>query len=121
MKPQTIFNRAVRHLNKQGSRCLNDNGACAYRGNEGAMCAVGALIPDSLYEETMDESGGKTVTTVMKEYPAVVRYLGADNIDLLRHLQSIHDSVSVERWRMKLLALAAEMGLKTTVMKEWTL
>lgn len=46
---QEIYDQVCAHLAKQGRRSMipiNGKAICAYRGNGGTKCAVGALIPD---------------------------------------------------------------------------
>lgn len=45
---QELFDRVVTALIRQGRPSLNDS-ACAYRGDDGAKCAVGHLISDEVY------------------------------------------------------------------------
>ena len=59
MKKQEMFNIAVRHLLKQGKVCVeykNGQMHCRYRGRKGTKCAIGALIPDDKYNESMEET-----------------------------------------------------------------
>lgn len=50
---QAVFNTVAEHLLRQGRKSL-DNFACAYRGENGAKCAVGVVIPDTLYEPEIE-------------------------------------------------------------------
>ena len=55
-----VFNYVVDHLRLQGKQSRIGHGAagfgdiCAYRGDEGAMCAVGALITDDEYDPSWE-------------------------------------------------------------------
>lgn len=54
-----LINMIATHLAKQQKLSESKLG-CAYRGRDGAMCAVGCLIPDELYTdriETLSYSG----------------------------------------------------------------
>lgn len=58
MNRQEIFDTALAHLRSQGKPSLikkEGNISCQYRDLDGNMCAVGALIPDSLYHPDMEE------------------------------------------------------------------
>lgn len=54
MTEQEIFDKVAEHLQKQGHRALNEDGVCVYRGKNGTKCAVGALIPDELYDSKIE-------------------------------------------------------------------
>ena len=63
---QGIFDFVVPRLAVQGkrSRRSEDSSLCSYRGPNGLKCAVGHLIPDSLYKKEMDynqEEDGSSV------------------------------------------------------------
>jgi hypothetical protein len=55
---QEAFDAMVNHLRRQGkpSQMVIDDGrlVCAYRGDDGCACAVGALIPDDQYNPTLE-------------------------------------------------------------------
>ncbi len=60
---QEIFDRVADHLAKQGApavgEIITDAGgepACQYRAPNGRRCAIGALIPDELYEVRLEGS-----------------------------------------------------------------
>lgn len=44
------------HLLKQGAKSVNEHRECAYRGEGGMKCAVGALIKDSEYKPWLEGS-----------------------------------------------------------------
>jgi hypothetical protein len=94
---QTIFNRAVTGLVKQGQQARNTSGDCQYRGHGGTKCALGLLIPDKHYNP--DAEG----TMVVKEDHTkdVVYYMckaSGINLDfeptrnLVADLQDMHDN-----------------------------
>ena len=47
---QEVFDYVLTFLRKQGGPSMGGDGGCAYRGDEGRMCAVGCLIPDSVMD-----------------------------------------------------------------------
>lgn len=67
-----ILDTMIEHLVTQGRPAMTDNGACHYRQYDGAMCAVGALIPDSLYDPHMENNG---IGFVMDDFPELTAYL----------------------------------------------
>ena len=86
MTQQEIFDTVVNGLRKQNCQSWDEaSGGCMYRGDNGAKCAVGLLLPDELYHRSME---GKSVD----ELPDDVRdFFGADNIQLLMDLQAAPD------------------------------
>lgn len=50
---QAVFNYVILHLRRQKVRS-DGNGECLYRGRHNTSCAVGCLIPDSRYTESME-------------------------------------------------------------------
>lgn len=61
MNAQALFDHIARHLVTQGRPCRreNDDGTlkCLYRNAHGHACAIGAIIPDELYGETLEGRG----------------------------------------------------------------
>ena len=117
MKQQDIFNKASAHLRSMDGPSLDDRGdSCMYRGEDGAMCAVGVFISDEHYFTDME--GGGIDGSNMRAREAVALSWGQDcldapQLDLLSDLQNAHDQgsrrddwsniirVSLERIRMK--------------------
>jgi len=108
MTPQDIFNKVAEHLLKQNARCQNDEDSCKYRGENNTSCAVGCLLPDSLYSIIME---GETIIGLFEKFPKVKTFLGAKNTYLLRKLQDIHDDEKVENWSILLIEVAEEEKL----------
>ncbi len=109
MTNQEVFDTVVNHLRQQGQQCVSDDDeiGCAYRGPNGMKCAVGALIPDELYDEAFE---GKNV--YQDEIGLVLRDLGIER-GLAAELQNIHDR-DQSRWEERWEALADERGLRYT-------
>ena len=117
MKQQDIFNKASAHLRSMDGPSLDDRGdSCMYRGEDGAMCAVGVFISDEHYFTDME--GGGIDGSNMRAREAVALSWGQDcldapQLDLLSDLQTAHDRgsrgndwsnyirISLERVRMK--------------------
>ena len=109
MTRQEIFTTVKNHLLKQGAKSLDSHGKCAYRGVNGAMCAVGVLIKNEFYEPTIE---GWPVDDL--GVCAALRKSGidvAENSFLLSKLQEIHDFQDVKKWKSKLGKLAEHYGL----------
>ena len=68
---------------------------CQYRGEDGAKCAVGWLIPDDLYHPHME---GKSVLRLFVDHPELQEEptFKAWTSYLLCELQEMHDNAAVE-------------------------
>lgn len=122
MTLQEMYDKAATHLLLQGKRCAvsNANGffSCRYRGPEGSMCAVGALIPDEMYDERYE---GIAADNLLFKVPGLAQHLMGSTIGddtlyhvarLLSNLQHIHDRTPPEDWKRQLDGLADRMNLK---------
>jgi hypothetical protein len=49
-----VFNKVEAHLLAQGVRSMKYLDMCAYRGAGGLRCAVGCLIKDEFYHESLE-------------------------------------------------------------------
>jgi len=110
MTPQEIFDTVAKHLFTQGCRSIevDDDGdeLCLYRGPKGRMCAIGVLIPDELYQESMEhQSSNNLLETPRYGLPAWM----TDNKQLLGSLQQVHDSPL--KWEDSLAMRAALLGV----------
>ena len=114
---QTIFNRVAAHLLAQGRPSLSDNeGECAYRGEDDLRCAVGCLIDDAHYSEALEGYSvqhGDVVQAVKSSLG--LQHLAPRTADLLGDLQLLHDLTPPEEWREGLKALARQYDLELTV------
>lgn len=95
---QEIFTRVASHLLAQNRRSFL-HGRCAYRGDNGDMCAVGCLITDEAYTPNLE---GCTVGKA-----SVIRALEASGISVehtgfLAELQEFHDNTIPTFWRQSL-------------------
>jgi hypothetical protein len=94
MRNQTIFNKVIKHLRKQGCRSVSEDGRiCAYRGSDDTQCAAGILIKDAEYHTEFE---GQGVDTLRDEGSYFLSSQGftKDNVNLLSRLQGLHDSAS---------------------------
>lgn len=128
MTAQEIFDKVTTHLltqNRQSRKDIFNTGyeSCAYRGDDGLMCAVGVLIPDELYDPRFeglcpplnysdvcapDLDRRFWFVDVLKQIGIAEQDLG-----LLADLQSIHDSHTPAEWpsQLELLAGAKRLSL----------
>lgn len=115
MNNQEIFDIAVRHLQHQKERSMgafpDGTPCCMYRGNNGMMCAVGALIPDNVYDPAIEYTSADSLYDYiineehfepddLTQLTALNKALIASGVDtdnrdtlnLLRDLQMLHDN-----------------------------
>lgn len=86
MTSQEIFDIVVTHLRKQGKPAMNNIGGCSYRGVDGTKCAVGCLIPDSIYKSEME---GSIAEELVIQFEGLYHLI--EHKHLLGLLQSAHD------------------------------
>ena len=89
-----VFNYVVLHLRRQGNKSLSpDKETCTYRGNNGTMCAVGALIADYEYDPNCE---GKSIYSLAIEKDLLPTSLSNriyPNLHMLMDLQDFHDNI----------------------------
>ena len=105
MTKQEIFDTVAAHLLEQKETCVirtsSGTDFCAYRGDRGMMCAIGVLVPDNLYEQSME---GGPVYALLEEWPEVCKAIwGRKKMapyqkKFLSDLQLIHDELNPETW-----------------------
>lgn len=112
---QQIFDIVAEHLlkqmNKSEKKCSSGNMLCLYRSPEGLKCAVGALIPDSLYKEEFDDQGaenGLDIGGMIIDYDLFDEKYRT----ILEELQKIHDNYAVEDWKRSLYFHAKRNNLE---------
>jgi hypothetical protein len=92
MNNQGAFDTALLHLLNQGHRCVSAFGRSQLRTPQGGKNAIGALIPDRLYQKSME---GKTVQQLLAadspEFDALREHFSGVALPLLNELQDLHD------------------------------
>ena len=94
---QELFDYITTFLLKQGQPSMNKAGDCRYRGPNGKMCAVGCILPDSLYTKDMEGKGiydiRPTTTSgrIVDEDGAAYFKALTPHFSLLSDLQFVHD------------------------------
>jgi hypothetical protein len=124
-----IFERCITHLLAQGRRSMvqlaSDHAsrkkeACAYRGDDGLMCAVGCLIADEFYDAASMESKSFDANSVRHALRKsgveldIRWYVGPycySMRSLLEKLQRLHDTVGPADWRGAANYVADRSGL----------
>lgn len=98
MNKQEILDAVVAFMRKQrkpsGGRTAGGGSYyCRYRGPDGTKCAIGALIPDSIYDEVIE---GKPIDDVLHGSSAIRElFVGVDPAYLMS-LQGCHDAAAVD-------------------------
>lgn len=88
---------------------------CRYRGDDGNKCAIGHLIPDTMYDEKLEGWGveaGIMQSTLQKIFPESNEELGL----LLHCLQNAHDTFLVSKgldaWKAQMHNVAKKFELE---------
>ncbi len=114
-----VFNHVVEHLRKQGCQSLfSQKNMCAYRGDGGTMCAVGALITDEEYSPSMENNSISVLFEKDLLHPDLKKRV-EPNLKMLSELQVLHDNhlefnngVLTEYANFKLNDLREKWGIK---------
>jgi len=92
-KYQVTLDTVLTHILKQDAQCADSEEQQCYYRYHGMKCAIGALIPDALYDPRMDEST-LGVVELFKAYPEVKEYFEIAYVadeDFLFAIQRAHD------------------------------
>lgn len=125
---QEAFNIMVRHLRRQHHKCFGDNGECAYRGNDGDMCAVGVIIPNKMYDKSFEGSRILDLLThdsydddcmyyklsikAKIKIKQLKKFLSNVDVNMLIDMQLIHDCERVGSWDRYFEKVAVQYGLQ---------
>jgi len=103
MTMQQIFDTIVRYAMTQVERCTGKSGMCQYRSGDN-KCWVGALIPDELYDECIEdcsafvmrrliEGASHSWNTGYRVFHSILTQIGIrpEHMRLLEKMQDIHD------------------------------
>lgn len=115
---QRAFDIVAEHLLKQKEKCMDGN-SCVYRSKsitgEVTKCAIGALIPDELYDESIETLGvvdDEVFNLVLEGNPWMRgKHERALQYKLI-NLQGLHDQIPVDSWYDKLEHIAFEDRLQ---------
>lgn len=108
MNTQEIFDKVAGHLLKQNEQSLDIVGDCMYRGINGMKCAIGCLIDDEHYDETLENENVFAKSVVEAVEDSVGRTLSKEELTMLDKLQTTHDEFPPGVWQTKLENLADE-------------
>ena len=88
-----VANKMIQHVLKQGFKCVSEGGACLYRGDYGASCAIGSKIKDEHYtpdieNTSLSEGGGANHALEL----SLSASLNKQSVDLFSKIQGAHDN-----------------------------
>lgn len=101
---QEQFMNIMVPLLKQGVGSKKGDG-CFYRGPDGLKCAVGQIIPDAMYDLSLEGQSARDVKVA-----PILEKLGY-SILLCIQLQEIHDTEEPETWLSDSVAVARNLGI----------
>jgi hypothetical protein len=107
MNTQDAFNTIVAHLRQQG-KPAKFHSCCRYR-LEDLKCAIGCLIPDSMYVPGME---GRRVSELLMNFPDLNEHLADVNLSMLLDIQLIHDNLLVSDWEPGFVHMAHDYNLE---------
>lgn len=112
LKPElkALLDRMIEHLATQRQRSTTHDGTCCYRGENGPMCAVGILIPDDLYDDSIegavfeiferrDDSNQLVADHLDNLAPSIPR---RELIEFLELIQAYHDNCESSGYTIRL-------------------
>lgn len=106
----SVFDAMATHLLKQGRRSTRLVGGKlqpAYHGSDGLKSAVGVLIEDDYYHESLEGRSVEVLTLKRMAFFAGAE-LGVYSLDLLEAVEQIHDEVPPHRWAYTLMDFVYE-------------
>lgn len=120
MNQQEIFNKVASHLITQGVQAtrkrIDEYSSCAYRGDNGTMCAAGCLIPDEEYNPRFE---GASWDLVKDRIPSLAS-LPLMHHELISSLQGVHDNdnswYTIDRLKARLSFVASKYGLSSDIL-----
>lgn len=118
MNRQNILQKVWDHfVTQKFKRCLTPEGLCVYR-NNGNRCAIGAIIPDDIYEPSMEGHGA---FVMIQHHDRLRKHLeiaegsqGFSDKNWLDELQHCHDKAANSEFmkvRFRNFALKSDLPL----------
>jgi len=112
---QQVVELVAYHLGFQNEKSIGFNDykieVCLYRGPDRLKCAIGALIPDEIYNRNFNS---KTFSRVLYENIKINKLFINISEELLTSLQIIHDTYPIENWKSELEKISVKCELNTT-------
>lgn len=94
MTDQEMIEFVKGKLLEQGCQSVNAYRSCRYRGPNGTKCAAGWLIDDAYYHPNLER---RAATGVGVRRSLLASGVKAEQIDLVKMMQNIHDGFLNER------------------------
>lgn len=91
MTNQHVFEQVWRHFVVERNEPGMAQGVCFLRGANDTRCAIGLLIPDRLYDESMENRKMRGPRGILTHYPRVAEHFSNVSGQLLESLQWAHD------------------------------
>lgn len=107
---QKTFTKIVNHLRKQNCKSINNKNICLYRGPNSTMCAAGCLIPDSLYDQDLENRSVINDITLTKVGELILKLNYCPII--ASKLQGVHDNYNIDSWEEHFSMIAEIYYLK---------
>jgi len=120
MTPQKAFDIVAPALLQQGSKATNDGWYC-YRTRDGKKkCAIGHLIPDSLYSKGLEGLGVSYFfnNSLYRLCQNGEFLFPIEHAEFFVQLQGIHDKYSPSHWFYALEKLANKFNLSMECIKQ---
>lgn len=107
LSAQRVFDMSVNHLRKQKARSMSPGGpneypVCAYRGEQGMMCAAGIFLNDR---------DAKLCEGKSWDWLADNKMVPTNHHNLIVALQCCHDYLIVPEWETRLKKIARDFNL----------
>lgn len=127
---QELFDRVAAHLLTQRERCMDADGACAYRGHDGMRCAVGIFIQEDKYKPEFEGENGASVLKACGYNTGTILgpLFGNPSLNsvtmnklgrLVRQLQVTHDDYPLEDWKVQLASIARAFKLDPSILEKY--
>jgi len=110
MNKRQVFKQVAIHLLSQNkkSESFDDQNRCLYRSGY-LSCAVGCLISDDYYRETLEDQCADSIQVKEAIANSLKTTINAKDVSILRLLQRIHDDEEIEDWDKCLETLSKDL------------
>jgi hypothetical protein len=94
-----VFEYVKNHLLNQNMKS-HDGADCLYRGPEGMSCAVGCLIDDDFYDESLEDNPAQFFLVISAVQDSIPNWNAQDDCSMLmlKILQQVHDNGDPYTW-----------------------
>ncbi|MBN3756034.1 hypothetical protein G3N95_24040 [Paraburkholderia sp. Tr-20389] len=118
LSAQDVFDIVATAMLRQNARATADGVKCMYRAPDGKRCAIGWLVPDEVYEKSLEFFGVRDIAvrlaTESGDAGRFARFLYI-HMPLLRDLQGMHDANLPAEWPQTLREIAYAFRLHADV------